>query len=252
VYRCVIAEMLRRPAVLPATPIQNAILPANPPTSANQLELIYQLCGTPTGDTEERLRQCEGWEKYQSLITTSYPNRFRERFSKFPPATVDLLEKLLCMHPGRRISAEAALDDGYFWSDGGTPNHDRLPRIAGRIEAAHEFETQQKRAEERQRAAQQQQGRGGRGNPGDRGGGRSKYRVNKSNRPRPPPPPSAPASGQTNNDAQKVTSSRQVVLSQEESAFRVARPTESSNSHSSQQKNGQGASPVHSPRTKQR
>jgi hypothetical protein len=93
-----------------------AILPSNPDTSAKQLELIYQLCGSPTGETEERLKKCEGWEKYQ--FSTVYPSRIRERFAgwdcspvsllilflsivliRWPPLALDLLEELLCLHP---------------------------------------------------------------------------------------------------------------------------------------------------------
>lgn len=57
------------------------ILPSRPPTSPNQLELIYQLCGTPTGETEERLKKCEGWDKYPSQNV--YEPKIREKFERY-------------------------------------------------------------------------------------------------------------------------------------------------------------------------
>jgi hypothetical protein len=74
------------------------ILPSRPPTSANQLELIYQLCGTPTGEAEARLSRCDGWEKYPS--STPHAPKLREKYlTIMPPAGIDLLEKLLCLNP---------------------------------------------------------------------------------------------------------------------------------------------------------
>lgn len=74
------------------------ILPSRPPNPSNQLELIYQLCGTPTGETEERLRKCDGWEKYQ--LSTIYEPKLREKYlTIMSPSGVNLLEQLLCLDP---------------------------------------------------------------------------------------------------------------------------------------------------------
>ena len=69
-FRCIFAELFTH---------GRPILPSNPDEPIRQLELIYQLCGTPTGETEDRLKKCEGWDKYQ--FQTFYPNRIRERFA---------------------------------------------------------------------------------------------------------------------------------------------------------------------------
>jgi hypothetical protein len=56
------------------------ILPADPPTSHAQLEIIYRTCGTPSGAAEARLKECEGWANY--TFTATYPPRLRERFAR--------------------------------------------------------------------------------------------------------------------------------------------------------------------------
>jgi len=144
--RCLFAEMFTH---------GYPILPSDPGVPTRQLELIYQLCGTPTGETEERLKKCEGWDKYQ--FSTVYPNRIGERFASLPETAIDLIEKLLCLHPEKRINASAVLDHPYFWSDGPTLSPEMLPRISYRIEGTHEYEVQQKRMEDVSKRQQQQQ-----------------------------------------------------------------------------------------------
>jgi hypothetical protein len=74
------------------------ILASRPPTPSKQLELIYQLCGTPTDETEERLRRCDGWDKFQ--FPSVYPATLREKYlSTISSSGIDLLEKLLCLNP---------------------------------------------------------------------------------------------------------------------------------------------------------
>jgi hypothetical protein len=153
------------------------ILPSRPPTSANQLELIYQLCGTPTGETEARLSRCDGWDKYPS--SAHHEPKLREKYqTSMSPACIDLLEKLLCLNPDevcfviflslscltltlcQRITAERALHHPYFYSDGGTLSPDRLPRIPDIVEDIHEYDIQKKKIDQddsakRERAQQQ-------------------------------------------------------------------------------------------------
>lgn len=45
-----------------------------------QLELIYQLCGTPTGETAEVLSKLDGWGKMQ--YDKTYPNTILRKFAK--------------------------------------------------------------------------------------------------------------------------------------------------------------------------
>jgi hypothetical protein len=90
----------------------------------------------------------------------------------------------LLSHP-KRITASDTLNHPFFWSEGGTCHSDTLPRISYRIEAAHEYETQKKRAEEISRRhppqpTQPSRGGGrGHGPPSGppAGRGRSKYRI---------------------------------------------------------------------------
>ena len=70
-FRCLFGEMFGK---------RQPILPSRPPIVSNQLELIYQLCGTPTGETEERLKKYEGWEKNQ--FSTVYEPKIREKFER--------------------------------------------------------------------------------------------------------------------------------------------------------------------------
>lgn len=45
-----------------------------------QLELIYQLCGTPTGETAEILSKLDGWSKMQ--FEKTYPNTMLRKFAR--------------------------------------------------------------------------------------------------------------------------------------------------------------------------
>jgi hypothetical protein len=154
----------------------------------------------------------------------------------------------------KRITASDTLNHPFFWSEGGTCQPDSLPRISYRIEAAHEYETQQKRSEEisRRHPPPQAQpphhkgaGRGGHGGPPGAGGGtnapaggrgRSKYRVvtrpsapsaiaataatvtegESSTATGPPPPPQlVPAVAPTN-----ASGSDDMIVPEHQSAFR--------------------------------
>jgi len=114
---CVMVEMMTR----------DIIWPGRPKKEIDQLEAVYELCGSPTGSAADRLKLCEGWEKYQ--ISKEYPCRIRERFEKFPANVILLLEELLCLNPDERISAAAAMDHVFFTADGGTLPPYRLPLV---------------------------------------------------------------------------------------------------------------------------
>lgn len=188
----------------------HAILTGN--VEIEQLDKIFQLCGSPKegSDVEERLKQCDGWAKMISIgdkkteekasetkagenadindnpeskskssapsfITTAYQGRLKQKFSGtcLGHEGIELLEKMLCLHPENRISAMESLDHSFFWSGNGTPSPSDLPPL--RYEDAHEAEVtkkRQKKAEERQAKAKSQAGPG-RGSTG----GISKYRL---------------------------------------------------------------------------
>jgi len=160
---CIFGELVCSQAILPGS------------VELEQLEKIYQLCGTPPADSEveSRLQQCEGWSKMQ--YETTYPSRIKQKFASttIGHTGIDLIEKLLCLHPEQRITAMDALDHEYFWERQGTLSPDGLPTL--NLEDAHEAEVtkkRQKKAAEQKAKAKSHQGGGGRG-----GGSMSKYRL---------------------------------------------------------------------------
>ncbi|KIJ51719.1 hypothetical protein M422DRAFT_157682, partial [Sphaerobolus stellatus SS14] len=100
---CVLGEMfVRRPILMGSS-------------DANQLDLIWQLCGSPSADNWPEYDELPGLEGVRRW--KRYERKIRERFINMGPETVDLLEKLLTLDPSRRITAENALDHNWFWSD---------------------------------------------------------------------------------------------------------------------------------------
>jgi len=117
---CILAELLTKKAIFPG---RNEI---------EQVEKIFRLCGSPTE---------ENWPSYKQLPWVNliperiYPRRLREVYNNIDPLALDLLDKLLCLDPRRRITAENALDHDYFFT---AP----LPAPAGSLPhypPSHEF-----------------------------------------------------------------------------------------------------------------
>jgi serine/threonine protein kinase len=132
----------------------------------NQLELIYQLMGSPTGEVEQKYKEMPNWE--QMIITRQYPNRLRKVYENIflDNHALDLLEKLLDLNPkgtnpvgggpavGGRITATKALDEPYFWSGEIAPDPRELPRfnidgVTDMIEAERRREEHAAREEQR-------------------------------------------------------------------------------------------------------
>lgn len=110
--------------------------PILPGTSdLDQLDKIWQLCGTPnqiSWPNFDTLPGCEGVKRF-----TMYPRRLKQTYetsvfhfvlqstydydaylrSRIGPETCDLLDKLLTCNPRERITAAQALDHDYFWTD---------------------------------------------------------------------------------------------------------------------------------------
>ena len=115
---CLFAEMRMTPHV-PLFPGKDA------DGGLHQLELIYQLLGTPAPGSSVELEYQEILQKnnrslVESLhgrITRPYLNMLTRRFHMFDSHTLHLLDRLLDLHPKNRITAEAALDCEYFWND---------------------------------------------------------------------------------------------------------------------------------------
>ncbi|KAF8631483.1 hypothetical protein AX15_002371 [Amanita polypyramis BW_CC] len=101
---CVLGEMFSRRPILPGT------------SDLDQLEKIWQLCGTPNQHSwpnYDALPGCEGVKRFQPQC----PRRIKQAYESVGPETCDLLDKLLTCNPRERITAAQALDHEYFWTD---------------------------------------------------------------------------------------------------------------------------------------
>jgi len=103
-YRCVLGEMFTRKPILPGT------------TDLDQLEKIWSLCGSPTQHNWpyfDLLPGCDG----KIIRFEHQPRRLKQTYESVGPETVDLLDQLLMINPKERITAAAALEHEYFWTD---------------------------------------------------------------------------------------------------------------------------------------
>ncbi|RPD71751.1 Pkinase-domain-containing protein [Lentinus tigrinus ALCF2SS1-7] len=124
---CVLGEMFFRKPILPGA------------SDLDQLDKIWQLCGTPTPDEwpeYDLLPGCEGVKAFGM-----HPRRLRKTYEAIGPETVDLLDKLLVCNPRQRLTAAQALDHDYFWTDPLPADPKSLPSY----EASHEFDKRGRR-----------------------------------------------------------------------------------------------------------
>ncbi|KAL6043182.1 Cyclin-dependent kinase C-1 [Balamuthia mandrillaris] len=126
---CILAELLWRKPVFPG---RNEI---------DQLGLIFKLCGTPSEASWPGVSKLP-WYKFKPKKL--YKPRLREVFKDFPPTALDLVERLLCLDPSKRITAEQALDSDYFWTDPMPCPPSSLPKYP----SSHEFQTKRRRHEQ--------------------------------------------------------------------------------------------------------
>lgn len=102
-FSCVLGEMFTRKPILPGT------------SDLDQLEKIWFLCGSPNQHNWpyfDQLPGCEGVRRFNSQ-----PRRLPQTYESVGPETVDLLDQLLKINPKERITAAAALEHDYFWTD---------------------------------------------------------------------------------------------------------------------------------------
>ncbi|KAJ1676432.1 serine/threonine protein kinase, CMGC, CDC2/CDK sub, partial [Spiromyces aspiralis] len=117
---CIFAEML----------MKRPLFPGN--SDLHQLELIFQMCGTPDQST------WPGWESLgnttiASDIKTRYPRKLRGHFQRYDEHAADLLDMLLQLNPARRLRAEEALDHAFFKS----PPFPARPEEMPKFESSH-------------------------------------------------------------------------------------------------------------------
>ena len=102
---CIMAEMWTRSPIMQGN------------TEQHQLTLIAQLCGAITPDVWPGVENLELYSKLE--VPKNQRRRVKERLRPYvkDQFAVDLLDKLLCLCPGKRLDANSALDHDFFWSD---------------------------------------------------------------------------------------------------------------------------------------
>ncbi|KAL1690815.1 kinase-like domain-containing protein, partial [Schizophyllum commune] len=119
---CVLGEMFVRHPILPGS------------SDLDQVDRIWQLCGTPNQQTWpnfDELPGCEGVRRFQQ-----YPKQLHKQFHAFGKDTCSLLDALLTCNPRERITATEALDHEWFWNAPFPADPKNLPQY----EASHELD----------------------------------------------------------------------------------------------------------------
>lgn len=123
---CLIVELLTKRPLFPGK------------DEPEQLELIFQVLGTPTE---------ESWPNWTQLSLSHmvkgmhYTPQLRENLGFLTPKAIDLIELLLQLDPERRPSAGEALDHDWFWSQPYPTPKNELPKYR----STHEFQAKQRR-----------------------------------------------------------------------------------------------------------
>ncbi|KAF8986034.1 serine/threonine protein kinase, CMGC, CDC2/CDK sub [Entomortierella lignicola] len=136
---CVFGEMLFGRPVLQGNSDQD------------QLDKIFQLCGSPTEDTMPGWSSLPGLEEkgvvYQ--VNKSYPRKLKEDFEPYGTLAADLMDKLLVLDPKKRLTAFAASDHDYLWVEPLPAEIGMLPQY----ESSHEYDRQRKHEAQQERHA---------------------------------------------------------------------------------------------------
>ena len=99
---CILGEMYTRHPILAVKDSQDSMV--------RQMELLYQQCGTPTGDLLKKYEGYPDWEKFKFPVKST--NRIRYRFEADPnwdDSALSLLESMLDFDPDKRLSENNAL-----------------------------------------------------------------------------------------------------------------------------------------------
>ncbi|CAN7046431.1 hypothetical protein IGI04_008669 [Brassica rapa subsp. trilocularis] len=128
---CIFAELLNGKPILPGK------------TESEQLNKIYELCGSPDENNWPGVTKMPWYNQMKS--SRPLKRRVREVYRHFDRHALELLEKMLVLDPSQRISAKDALDAEYFWTDPLPCDPKSLPTY----ESSHEFQTKKKRQQMR-------------------------------------------------------------------------------------------------------
>lgn len=107
---------------------------------SEQLELIWKLVGTPTPESWPTVEQLPLYKQMQPK--RAYPSTLKERFGRHGKEALDLLTKLLTLDPDKRITADAALDDEYFFSE---PEACHPSQVTPYLVSSHEYTSKSRR-----------------------------------------------------------------------------------------------------------
>ncbi|KAG9092432.1 serine/threonine protein kinase, CMGC, CDC2/CDK sub [Ceratobasidium sp. UAMH 11750] len=89
-------------------------------SDADQLEKIWELCGTPDDVIWPGWRELPGMDGVKPGFRTKLTSRVKQFFAaqtSMDEHGVDLIVKLLTLNPAARITAFEALDHDYFWTE---------------------------------------------------------------------------------------------------------------------------------------
>ena len=118
-------------------------------TEMDQLQLIFELLGTPTSATWDGFQDLKLLKSGEVTIEVTRKAKLRDKYQpKMSITALNLLEKMLELDPQKRLSADRALNSKFFLSDPRPPDRpeDLGPLL---LEGGHfhEFQTKKKRRE---------------------------------------------------------------------------------------------------------
>jgi serine/threonine protein kinase len=119
---CVLVELFTKKAPFPGS------------NEAHQLDLICKMCGTPTDDAYPNVTSTPGYRKLLADRPVQ-PRALAEHMRALPPDALDLLERLFCLDPRRRVRAQEVLRHPFLTSG---PPAVQPPPV--RYDSVHEFE----------------------------------------------------------------------------------------------------------------
>ena len=85
-------------------------------TEQNQLFLISKLCGSIIPETWPGVQKLALYNKLELPMSTRKVIPRLRPYTNNPKAC-DLIDKLLCLDPSKRIDANSALEHDFFWTD---------------------------------------------------------------------------------------------------------------------------------------